>query len=63
MTVQCCQCRRYRVNGAWRALDPAPSGPTSHTYCPACLVDFLRGEGLERGASSPAGGRLTCSGR
>lgn len=38
MKVQCCKCKRFRVDGAWSA--PAESlvrhGSVSHTYCPAC---------------------------
>jgi hypothetical protein len=63
MNVQCCQCGRYRVNGAWAPGNPAPSDPASHTYCPRCLVEFLRNERPKRRATSPAGGGLTCSGR
>ncbi|NUM55282.1 MAG: hypothetical protein HUU46_16675 [Candidatus Hydrogenedentes bacterium] len=37
MTVQCCKCKRFRVDGQWSA--PAASlhqGDVSHTYCPVC---------------------------
>lgn len=37
MTVQCCKCKRFRVDDRWSA--PAASlqqDEVSHTYCPAC---------------------------
>jgi hypothetical protein len=63
MNVQCCQCKHYRVNGAWVPGNPAPSDAASHTYCPACLVEFLRREGLDQRETCLTGLQVTCSGR
>ncbi len=38
MTVQCCVCKRERIDGAWRPKAEESPVKTSHTYCPACLA-------------------------
>lgn len=35
MTVQCCVCRKYRVDNRWKKKAKI-EGDVSHTYCPAC---------------------------
>lgn len=35
MTVQCCVCRKYRVDNRWKKT-VAVDGNISHTYCPVC---------------------------
>jgi hypothetical protein len=39
MTVQCCKCKRIRVNGHWLPATSAKPGSTSHSYCPECLFE------------------------
>ena len=37
MDVQCCVCRRVRIEGNWRSEGGRrPRGRYSHTYCPRC---------------------------
>ena len=44
MVVQCCVCKKIRIDGVWRASDP--SAPrfeeVSHGYCPSCADDAFR---------------------
>lgn len=37
MNVQCCKCKRFRVDGKWTAPASAIQlSDVSHTYCPVC---------------------------
>ncbi len=36
MEIQCCECRRVRVDGMWISRKDG-SRRVSHTYCPVCL--------------------------
>lgn len=37
MVVQCCVCKRVRVDGAWAPpVQPIDPDEVSHAYCPAC---------------------------
>ena len=38
MTVQCCVCKRERVDGDWRPAGIGDPYRVTHTYCPACLA-------------------------
>lgn len=39
MTVQCCKCKRIRVNGRWLPAASAAGCAVSHSYCPECLFE------------------------
>jgi sRNA-binding protein len=39
MTVQCCVCKKERVDGAWRPACEVEHRQVSHTYCPTCLAN------------------------
>ncbi|GMW00052.1 MAG: hypothetical protein AMXMBFR84_11900 [Candidatus Hydrogenedentota bacterium] len=43
MIVQCCDCKRIRLNGNWKRFHvPVPSTTlVSHSYCPECLDKAL----------------------
>ena len=50
MTIQCCVCKRERIDGEWCETTRQGLPEASHTYCPACLndaVEMLRRESLE----------------
>ncbi len=36
MTIQCCVCKKVRVEDAWKRQAAPPEAEVSHTYCPAC---------------------------
>lgn len=44
MVVQCCVCKKIRVDNVWQSADP--NGPkieaASHGYCPTCADDAFR---------------------
>lgn len=44
MVVQCCVCKKIRVEDAWKAVELYAALPTdmSHGYCPACAEDAFR---------------------
>lgn len=44
MEVQCCVCKKVRVDGQWMSPDLTPPVPneTSHGYCPVCADDAFR---------------------
>ena len=44
MEVQCCVCKKIRVEGRWTVIDThAPrAAETSHGYCPSCADDAFR---------------------
>lgn len=44
MVVQCCVCKKVRMEGVWRAADPTSQRPDemSHGYCPSCADDAFR---------------------
>ncbi|HNR31237.1 MAG TPA: hypothetical protein PKI11_10135 [Candidatus Hydrogenedentes bacterium] len=48
MTVQCCVCKKTKVNGEWRLAPPVRDARISHTYCPACLVESVALLAVER---------------
>ncbi len=50
MTIQCCDCKRVRVDGTWTTPARDIAGPVSHSYCPVCAETFLAGA-LSEGAS------------
>lgn len=58
MTIQCCQCRKVRVEDRWVAPDPpiVRDEHVSHGYCPDCAAtamnEFARFR-ANRAASSP----------
>jgi hypothetical protein len=39
MTVQCCKCKRVRVENEWTRPLSAPPDAVSHTYCPVCFEE------------------------
>jgi len=41
MDVQCCVCKKIRVEGRWVESDAAPR-EVSHGYCPVCADDAFR---------------------
>lgn len=41
MTIQCCKCKRIRIDGQWFAPVDPPGTDVSHTYCPTCAEIFL----------------------
>lgn len=44
MEVQCCVCKKIRVDGLWIETDTTQPRPreTSHGYCPICADDAFR---------------------
>lgn len=44
MVVQCCVCKKIRVDGEWRETDADRPNPAeaSHGYCPNCADDAFR---------------------
>ena len=44
MEVQCCVCKRIRVDGLWVQRDQTlpHTKETSHGYCPSCADDAFR---------------------
>jgi len=36
MTVQCCKCKRVRINNRWTAAT-GKEAVVSHSYCPKCF--------------------------
>lgn len=36
MTVQCCKCKRVRIDNRWAAAT-GKEAVVSHSYCPACF--------------------------
>jgi len=37
MVIQCCVCKKVRVDGHWTRKVPEPlNEPVSHGYCPRC---------------------------
>jgi len=44
MVVQCCVCKKVRIDGNWHNQDPAAlrSEEVSHGYCPSCADDAFR---------------------
>jgi len=43
MFVQCCVCKRIRVDGKYRLPWPGElSGEIAETYCPRCAEDTLK---------------------
>jgi hypothetical protein len=50
MTIQCCVCKRERIDGEWCETTRQGLPDASHTYCPSCLndaVEMIRREALE----------------
>ena len=41
MTIQCCKCKRIRVDGQWFTSAEPLGSDVSHTYCPTCAELFL----------------------
>jgi ssDNA-binding Zn-finger/Zn-ribbon topoisomerase 1 len=41
MTVQCCVCRKYRVNDSWKKNTKVDER-VSHTYCPKCKTEAMK---------------------
>ena len=39
MTVQCCKCKKIRLNREWMAPIAPPQGIISHSYCPICAEE------------------------
>jgi len=39
MTVQCCKCKKVRLNREWIAPLAPPQGMVSHSYCPVCAEE------------------------
>ena len=37
MTVQCCVCKKVKVNESWMTTAGNRLREVSHTYCPVCL--------------------------
>lgn len=45
--IQCVECGRFRISGAWTLREPVPGEVISHTICPDCqpsMLDELRWE-------------------
>lgn len=52
MTSQCCKCNKVKVGGEWiHPTDAEPHLTVSHTYCPACHAETLRGFKIEWAAA------------
>ena len=41
-TVQCCMCKKYRVNGKWISFDHEPIGFVTSTYCDKCHKEKIK---------------------
>jgi hypothetical protein len=57
MTVQCCQCKKVRLQNYWDIPRKPVEGTVSHTYCPVCLAlakDSIR---MERQYLATAGAK------
>ena len=56
MTVQCCKCKKVRVDDEWVRPGGAPDANTSHTYCPVCFemtISELRAEAADLASDRP----------
>jgi len=51
MTTQCCKCNKVKVGGEWTHPAEETQKAVSHTYCPACHAEALRGFKLEWAAA------------
>ena len=49
MTVQCCVCRKYRVDDNWKK-NAKVDGNVSHTYCPICKKKAMKKFGEDKKA-------------
>ncbi|MCF6285564.1 MAG: hypothetical protein L3K26_10290 [Candidatus Hydrogenedentes bacterium] len=38
MTVQCCVCKKVKVDEAWKTTGIDHPREVSHTYCPTCFT-------------------------
>ena len=38
MTIQCCMCKKVKVDGHWVSRHSVSHGRVTHTYCPVCLA-------------------------
>lgn len=41
MNIQCCKCKKVKLDGKWHHVTHELEGMTSHTYCPVCSEEFL----------------------
>jgi len=60
MTVQCCKCRKLKIDGEWTRASKPPEGCVSHTYCPVCLAQVLAEIRSEHEEPIGADGDETC---
>lgn len=56
MTIQCCDCKRIRVDGAWTTPSTDIAGPVSHSYCPVCAEMFKSGAFSEKASHASVSG-------
>ncbi len=49
MTIQCCVCKKVRVDDDWKPFIEPPSVPSS-TYCPTCFDRCSQELAIEREA-------------
>ncbi|MBP8129418.1 MAG: hypothetical protein KA184_07530 [Candidatus Hydrogenedentes bacterium] len=61
MTIQCCVCKKTKVDGEWRVTPPVTGPDISHTYCPACLVECAARLAAERAAGKDRRATITLS--
>jgi len=56
MTVQCCRCKKLRIDDQWIRPRGAQDAQPSHTYCPLCLettIAEFRAEAVALAAGRP----------
>jgi hypothetical protein len=53
MTVQCCVCRKYRVDDRWKK-NADIDGSVSHTYCPVCKKEAMKSFNSNKKELAPA---------
>lgn len=56
MTIQCCVCKKVKVEESWTSNATERAGDVSHTYCPVCLRQSkatMAAERLRANATQP----------
>lgn len=48
MTVQCCVCKKVRVDQSWTLENRIHRADVSHSYCPVCLKASVAAMAVER---------------
>ena len=51
MTIQCCVCKKTKMDDDWRNQPVAAGQDISHTYCPTCLIETVTALATERSSA------------